>query len=716
LTPEPTPLPTIPNSTDAEFLSGRYLSLIDVAPAYAMGATGAGIIVADVDTGADPARPDLVGAISADSTDIVTLNNGKARGIPTGPNPHADEVSSVLGARYNGFGTLGVAFGATILSIRADGTGVTPTSGSGVFLDQNTAAGIEYAVDHGASVINLSLGGTDPAPKVLTDALSYAVAKGVVIVAAAGNDNKSSNPPEAQNPEYPAALATDPRYVGFLVAAGATNSDGTLASFSNLPGTAAAGYIVAPGVTLVVDCDATGACIQPPLASGTSFAAPQVAGAIALLLQSFPNLTGPQAVQIILQSADDVGPSSVYGRGALDIGKAFAPMGTMSIPTESGASIAVNDANLAGGGLQTSTTAQAFGDALARTAGLQTIAYDSFHRLYRIDLAQGFAAEPARGLIAADPALRQTDAQMTTPQGARVDFATGGVLAVAPSLPADRLFPDAGDPGFTQVEAGIGRVSFAAWHGQGGVQPDFGEPRDAFQSVAQADQVEAARVAFGPLSLTAEGGTSARLPPMASTPVNGATYGRFGLDYSGPGYSLRIAGGDLDEPLGPLGSQMTGVFAEPSNTRFLTLGGARAVGGGGLLYGEASFGRTEFDGVLLQGAAGMSSTWRVGAEGGCAWVCSHLGVELAQPLRFESGSFSATLPDQPATYFAPLTFSLRQVSLDPSGRELDLRLFTDRDFGRFGLLRLEATAASDEGNVAGAPLGLGLVGSWRVSF
>ena len=70
----------------------------------------------------------------------------------------------------------------------------------------------------------------------------------------------------------------------------------------------------------------------------------------------------------------------------------------------------------------------------------------------------------------------------------------------------------------------------------------------------------------------------------------------------------------------------------------------------------------------------------------------------------------------PAQYFDPLTFSERRIGLTPSGRELDLRLFTDKDLGPFGLLRFEATAAHDEGNVAGAPLGLGFLTSWKVSF
>ena len=139
----------MPSATSAEFLNGGYLVQMNAAVAYNAGATGQGILVADVDTGADPTRPDLVGAISPLSTDIIA-----GRNQPVGDNGHADWVSSVLAARFNGFGTIGVAYESTVLSIRADTGSATNPS----FDDSDIANGVEYAIQNHARVINLSLG------------------------------------------------------------------------------------------------------------------------------------------------------------------------------------------------------------------------------------------------------------------------------------------------------------------------------------------------------------------------------------------------------------------------------------------------------------------------------------------------------------------------------------------------------------------------------
>lgn len=673
--------------------------MINASAAYNQGATGAGILVADIDTGANPNRPDLVGAISPLSTDIIA-----GRNQPVGTDPHADEVSGVLAARFNNFGTLGVAFDSTILSIRAD------TGSNNVFNDDDIANGIEYAIAHKAKVINLSLGGTDPSSSTFQKALSDAVAAGIAVAISAGNDSGA-------NPDFPAALASDPRYVGLVVAVGAVDQNKKLASFSNMAGSAANEFLVAPGVNLKTDCDNTSCTIV----SGTSFSAPQVAGAIALLLQTFPNLTPEQAVSILLKSAQNVGPSATYGRGLLDLAAAFQPMGQMSVPASAGPMIVVNNPDVpGGGGLQTALTSSAFGDAISRARGLQTIGYDSYNRLFKVNLAGAIRPLPTQGLVQAEPAVRGVESNVTTPTGARFSFASGGAIAPQLGLPTDRTFQQEADPAYARISAGAGPLTLMAWTGQGGLQPDLGEPRDAFQSVAAPDQVEAARVALGRVSFTGEVGTSTRLPPFASIQRTGSSYARVAASLAGPGYAARIAVGDLDEPFGPLGSTLTGAFASPAKTRFLTIGGARTLGSA-TVYGEASMGRTAFSSRLLRTTNALESSWRVGFvdAGPCAGVwrlCSSVGLELAQPLRFEGGDAVARLADVPPHYFDPWTFSVRHIGLAPSGRELDLRLFADRDMGRYGALRLEATAASQVGNVAGAPPGVGFLASWRVGF
>src|SRR6185312_11263431 len=122
-------------------------------------------------------------------------------------------------------------------------------------------------------IINLSIGGPDPNSPAFVSALGRAVAAGVVVTVAAGND---SNP----NPDYPGKYATDPRFAGSVLTVGATDENNALASFSNKAGNVAAGYVVAPGDNVITNCNGT-SCWQ---ISGTSFSAPAAAGAIALLL------------------------------------------------------------------------------------------------------------------------------------------------------------------------------------------------------------------------------------------------------------------------------------------------------------------------------------------------------------------------------------------------------------------------------------------------
>ena len=502
-----------------------------------------------------------------------------------------------------------------------------------------------------------------------------------------------------------------------MIAVGATDQTGKLASFSNMAGNTASEFLVAPGVNLTTNCN-NATC---DIVAGTSFSAPQVAGALALLLQAFPNLTPEQAVSILLDSAQNIGPSATYGRGLLDIAAAFQPMGQMSVPTSTGQMIVVNNPNVpGGGGLQTALTGGAFGDAISRSNGLQTIGYDFYHRLFKVNLAGAIRPMTLQGLVQAEPAVRAVESDASSPIGASFSFATGGVIAPQLALPVDRTFQQEADPAYARLAASAGPLTLMAWSGQGGVQPDLGEPRDAFQSIADPNQVEAARVTLGRVALSGEVGTSTRLPPFASIQQTGSSYARVAANFEGPGYAAHVAVGDLNEPFGPLGSTLTGAFASPAKTRFLTIGGAKTVGSS-TFYGEASLGRTAFSSTLLKTSSALDSSWRMGFSdaGPCVgfWrLCSNVGLELDQPLRFESGDATALLADVPAHYFDPWTFSERRIGLAPSGRELDLRLYADRTLGPYGSVRLEATAASQEGNVAGAPPGLGLLATWRVGF
>jgi subtilisin family serine protease len=158
------------------------------------------------------------------------------------------------------------------------------------------AKGIRYAADNGANVINLSLGSSSPSSDEQL-AIQYAASKGAIIVIAAGNDGGSA-------PIYPARYADQ-----WGLAVGAVYYNKTLADFSNRAGTTPLSYVTAPGAYFEGDSD-LGIGIYSTLPgnnygfeSGTSMAAPHVAGVVALMLSAKKGLTDAQVRQILTTTA-----------------------------------------------------------------------------------------------------------------------------------------------------------------------------------------------------------------------------------------------------------------------------------------------------------------------------------------------------------------------------------------------------------------------------
>ena len=173
-------------------------------------AQGAGAVIAVVDTGVDFGHPDLQGQLLAGGYDFV--NND---GDPVDDHGHGTHVTGIaVAATNNGVGIAGIAPGAKVLPIK-----VLSSSGSGA--NSAMAQGIVYAADHGVKVINLSLGGFSYS-QTAQDAVNYAWAQGVLVVAAAGNGNSSL-------PYYPA-------WYTHVIAVGATDSHDLRARLRQLRG------------------------------------------------------------------------------------------------------------------------------------------------------------------------------------------------------------------------------------------------------------------------------------------------------------------------------------------------------------------------------------------------------------------------------------------------------------------------------------------------
>jgi subtilisin family serine protease len=246
------------------------------------------IIIAVIDTGVDLDHPDLKRRITSGYN--VLLNND----FPDDDNGHGTHVSGIIASETNNQeGLAGITWYNKIMPIKAMGA-----EGYGTAFD--IAKGIFWAVDHGANVINMSLGNYQYS-SLLKEAIDYAYNKNVVLIAAAGNEN-------TMQPSYPAAYPE-------VLSVSAVDPTGRRASFSNY-----GDYIdvSAPGVQI----PSTYFNQQYAALSGTSMASPHVAGLAGLLLSANPDLTNKEVLDIIKNSAFDLGTPGIdihFGNGLIDV-------------------------------------------------------------------------------------------------------------------------------------------------------------------------------------------------------------------------------------------------------------------------------------------------------------------------------------------------------------------------------------------------------------
>ncbi len=230
------------------------------------------------------------------------------------------------------------------------------------------ASAINQARVSGARVVNISLGGPDISNSV-RNAVANAAAAGVVVVVSAGNDGTAT--PDG----FAAGIADSGN--GHVIIAGSVGASENISTFSNRAGSQAANYLAALGERVRADDNQDTAFLW----SGTSFSAPQISGAVALLAQAFPNLTGAQIVDLLFTSARDAGDAgndAVYGNGVLDIAAAFQPQGQSSLAGSR------QEVDLSAAGGQTSA---AMGDAALQGQNVGAIILDGFDRAFALNLA-----------------------------------------------------------------------------------------------------------------------------------------------------------------------------------------------------------------------------------------------------------------------------------------------------------------------------------------
>lgn len=294
------PETALPN--DPLFLKQWPLINREVPGAWEMGATGQGMTVAVVDTGIALEHPDLKDNLVPGYN---SMTGSEEAGANRDNNGHGTEVAGVIAAERNDLGVVGVAYQAKIMPIKAIGA-------SGVGYDDAIADGIVWAADHGAKIINLSLGSENGsvASDILRQAVAYADNKGCLLIAASGN----YDPESEANPgvSYPAA---DPR----VLAVTAADAAGKVTNYS------AAGPevdLAAPGDSIPTDGWSRAGGYGYTYASGTSLAAPFVSGEAALIWSQHPEWSRDQVVETLEQGAEDLGfpgRDDHYGYGLVDV-------------------------------------------------------------------------------------------------------------------------------------------------------------------------------------------------------------------------------------------------------------------------------------------------------------------------------------------------------------------------------------------------------------
>jgi subtilisin family serine protease len=250
------------------------------------------VIVAVVDTGVQSDHPDLKGRL------VKGMNIVDPSSPPEDDVGHGTHVSGIIAAIVNNSeGVAGMTLNTKIMPVK-----VLDSSGAGS--TYSVSQGIIWATDHGAHIINMSLGNYSQA-QFLHDALKYAHDHGVVLVAASGNDN-------TDRPGYPAA------YPEVLAVAATDQSEGR-AEYSNY-----GDYIdvAAPGTSIASTYPGS----RYAALSGTSMASPHVAALASLVRAANSQLTNEEIMDLLRRTAKDLGPAGKdndFGYGQIDVKSAL---------------------------------------------------------------------------------------------------------------------------------------------------------------------------------------------------------------------------------------------------------------------------------------------------------------------------------------------------------------------------------------------------------
>ena len=542
----------------------------------------------------------------------------------------------------------------------------------------------------------------------------------MIIVISAGNDGVD-DPALAVNPDALALIANESIARGLVIIAGSLDSNNTtLSNFSNRAGSGASHYIAAFG-RRVLAIDNNGAS---SLVSGTSFSAPAVVGAVALLAQAFPNLTSTQIVDLLFRTANDLGTpgnDAIFGFGALNIARAFQAQGSTLL---AGSAVSVS-------GNQVSILAGPMGDAALPKSGTRAVVLDDYQRAYSVNLDGSITH-------------LQTQSRLASALGVGIQTRTSGLGGAALSLSVDqrgasnaverrllsphytqqaramagsfiaRLGPDTAvalgisQSGLALVDE-IGSRTDAAFLIGRSATHDWGFDTQTGQSIAVRHQL-------GQWSLLAGAETAVTRGWQVDDVTGLAQRDRrldsvsFGIGRSlGP---LKLAGRvtNLLESDTVLGGTFTGFLgAKGAQSWFADSQADLRLGKGWGLAAAWRRGWTQVGpgGARLGRDHLRTSAWSLDlTKAGLFRARDRFGLRMAQPLRVTGGGFDVHLPVSYDYATRSAGFADQRINLTPSGRETDIEAAWSVPL-RNGSLSTNIYWRNQPGNVAAAPNDIG---------
>ncbi|TRD11879.1 peptidase S8 [Erythrobacter insulae] len=743
--PPPPPSPPTGDFNTAEFRRSDGPEFHGVVEAWRQNFTGSGEIIAVVDTGADSDSPEFEGRLHPLSQDVAGN-----RGVDP-EDDHGTNVALIAAAARDGTGVVGIAFDAQLLALRADSIGSCgtdtpddPTLGCS-FDDSNIAAGIQVAIDAGATVINLSLGGS-AASRSVVDAVGRAASVGIVVIVAAGNGGDGSEAGIDPDQPDPFAASILDAGNGNVIIVGSVDDQREISDFSNRAGNDAAFYLSALGERVCCVYDDGELFVENvdgqqfvTVFSGTSFAAPQVSGAVALLAQAFPNLTAQQIVEILLNTARDAGApgtDAVFGTGILDIAAAIAPSGTTTVAgTDNALALADNFA----------LGSAAMGDALSG-ASINTVVLDEYSRAYTAALGNqtqnAAQVQRLRGAVQQGGFTRRAGGNglslaVTVGESDRAaGLAWSNELQLTPeealgarvlaARVAAKIAPDL-QLGFAISQGSNGLVAQL----QGADRPAFAiAPRAGADAgfLATSDVSFAARRELGQwgLTLSAESGRAwlgdnrrasdvvfgvrERRPTQSAGLAADRDFGDLAINTALTWLSedSTLLGGHFNAALGLRGANT--VFADADaawrfapNWRF----GAS---------GRAGLTRPRGGELLGGGSQLLSNAWSLDVTRNRAFSASDtVGFRISQPLRVSGGGLNLVLPVAYDYATEAPIIGRQTLSLSPEGREL-MGEFTWGSPLFIGYARASVFYRHEPGHFSSAPSDMGALVSFNASF